>query len=104
METSGDIKLSPEQVPGSVGEAMCCFALAQAAQVDVDPTIFPALERMYGVEVRTGNTVPSHEVKEKLWQIHEHLCDAVEAAWLDVRDLSEAVSLAISRCSEHGGT
>ena len=72
--------------------------------MDVDPTIYPALERMYEVEVRTGNTVPSHDVKEKLWQIHEQLCDAVEAAGLDVRDLSEAVSLTVSRCSEHGGT
>ena len=73
MEKSGGIKLSSKQVPGSVGEAMCCFALAQAAQVAIDPTIYPVSEQMYGVEVCSGDAIPNGTVKEKLWQIHEQL-------------------------------
>ena len=36
-EKKSQIKLSPKQVPESVGEAMVCFALAPAGQVVVEP-------------------------------------------------------------------
>ena len=52
------IKLSPKQVPGSIGEAMICYVLAQAAQVVVGPKISPVLERLYDAKVSSGDTNP----------------------------------------------
>ena len=96
MKTSGGTKLSPKHVLGSVGEAMCCFALAQAAQVAIDPTIHPVLEKMYAVEVRSGNAEPSGAVKKELTQIHGRLCNAVESAGFSVSDLCQAVTICSS--------
>ena len=68
-EEKSRIKLSPKQVPGSVGEAIVCYALAQAAQVVVDPKSFPVLE-LYDAEVRVhGDTNPNNEVRAQLTMI-----------------------------------
>lgn len=97
-EEKSQIKLSPKQVPGSVGEAIVCYVLAQAAQVVVDPRIFPVLERLYDAEVSSGDTNPNNEVRAELTRIHEQLYDAVAAAGFEMCDLCEAVS----RCSAGG--
>ena len=70
-EEKSQIKLSPEQVPGSVGEVMICFALAQAAQVVVDPKIYHVLERLYDAEVSSGDTDPNDKVRAQLVTIHD---------------------------------
>jgi len=96
-EEKSQIKLSPKQVPGSVGEAMVCYALAQAAQVVVDPKIFPVLERLYDAEVSSGDTNPNNEVRAQLTRIHEQLYDAVAAAGFEMCDLCEVGVVIASR-------